>query len=115
MKRASTEGVESAAKLNKTDSAELTKIQEQLATLDEQCREEQVAVQCKYDALKKKPFAERGALLKRVPFFWKDVFVNFGFSAGLIDEAEVQVLEHLVDVHLEDNLDKKGSQIRLHL
>lgn len=109
MKRASDSQDEASAKALKIDNEALQKVQNELTSLDDACREEQVAVQCKYDAMKKKHFEERGELLKKIPSFWKDVFLNFAGPHGLLLEQEVPVLEHLVDVRLEDNLDKKGS------
>jgi len=97
------------AKLDDTLRNDLEKVQGELNKLEQGCREEQIEVQCKYDAMKKKHFDARGALVKKIPNFWRDVLINFGQPAGLINPAEIEVLDYLEDVILEDNLDRKGS------
>jgi len=107
MKR-SVEGGESESKQAKIDD-EVTAIQDKLSALDAECREEQVKIQCKYDKDKKPLFDKRGDLLKKIPKFWKTVFVNFAGPSGLILTPELPLLDHLADVRLVDNLDTKGS------
>jgi len=111
-KRPAEETEEVAAKYAKLDDTlrnDLEKVQGELNKLEQGCREEQIEVQCKYDAMKKKHFDARGALVKKIPNFWRDVLINFGQPAGLINPAEIEVLDYLEDVILEDNLDRKGS------
>lgn len=111
-KRENESGEASAPKVQKIDDAlmkELEGIQGELGKIDTQCRDEQIEVQCRFDALKRKHFEGRGELLKKIPSFWKDVFLNFAGPSGLLVEQEIPILDHLVDVKLEDNLDKKGS------
>jgi len=96
-------------KLDESLRKDLENVHAELSTLEKDCREEQIEVQCKYDAMKTKHFDTRAELVKKIPHFWKEVLLNFGTPAGLIHPDEVEVLDHLVDVKLEDNLDKKGS------
>lgn len=111
-KRAGDETEEVQAKFAKIDDSlrkDLESVQDELNKLEQGCREEQIEVQCKFDALKKKHFDSRGELVRKIPAFWKEVILNFGTPAGLIHPNEVEILDYLEDVKLEDNLDKKGS------
>jgi len=113
-KRAHEDGEERESKIAKIDETTmkgLEEISKELVGLDDKCRDEQVQVQCKYDALKRKHFDSRGDLLKKIPNFWKHVLLNFGtyHDQELVHEKEVELLDYIEDIKLEDNLDTQGS------
>jgi len=111
-KRAADATEEVSAKVPKVDDAlrkNLESVQEELDKLEQGCREEQIKVQCKYAAMKKKHFDARGDLVRQIPHFWKDVLIRFGRPSGYVNAAEIELLDYLEDVKLEDNLDTKGS------
>lgn len=87
----------------------LDAIKTEVDALDEQCRDEQILVQCSYDAKKSKHFKDRGGLFKKIPEFWKTVICNFASPTGLMLECETEALTYLEDVFLEDNMDAGGS------
>lgn len=97
------------AKITPEIDEKLQEIQKEVHALDEQCREEQIVVQCSYDAKKGKHFRDRGDLFKKIPEFWKTVICNFAAPMGLMLETEAEALTYLEDVFLADNMDKEGS------
>jgi len=106
-------GDEPPAKVQKVLFAEieekLVEIQKEVHGLDEQCREEQIILQCSYDAKKGKHFRDRGECFKKIPEFWKTVICNFAAPLGLMLDCEIDALTYLEDVFLADNMDKEGS------
>jgi len=96
-------------KLDESLRKDLENVQIDLIGIKEKRREEQIELKRKYNAITNEHFHSRAELVKKIPHFWKEVLLNFGSPAGLIHEDEFEVLDHLVDVKLEDNLDKRGS------
>lgn len=106
-------GEEPPAKVPKVLFAEieekLAEIQKEVHGLDEQCRQEQIILQCSYDAKKGKHFKDRGEIFKKIPEFWKTVICNFAAPLGLMLDCEIEALTYLEDIFLADNMDKEGS------
>jgi len=89
----------------------LENVHGELTTLDKECREDQIEVRCKYQSMKNKHFDARADVLRKIPYFWKDVLekLNSGSRHRLILKEELELLDYLENVNLEDHLDRKGS------
>lgn len=93
---------------------ELHDTQLELQLLDERCAEEQISIQQRYDQLRRPHFDARGTLLRRFPGFWKAALCGHPF--GLVAPFEVEALEHVVELDLRENTDRRGSyELRVHL
>jgi len=113
LKRAGEEG-EEVRKCLKVDEAlekELSEVQDAIHKVDTICGEKQLAVQMKFDKLKKAPYEKRAELLKNIPEFWKDTLMNVPNEESLYTPEEVEVLGYIEDIQLEECIDEHGSHV----
>jgi len=82
-------------------------VQMDLQLLDEQCADEQIRIQHRYDQTRRPHFVRRRKLINEISGFWKAALC--GHAQQLVHPAETDALEFLKDIDLLDNLDDKGS------
>eukprot|EP00931_Biecheleriopsis_adriatica_P049191 TRINITY_DN28449_c0_g1_i1.p1 TRINITY_DN28449_c0_g1~~TRINITY_DN28449_c0_g1_i1.p1 ORF type:complete len:277 (-),score=56.83 TRINITY_DN28449_c0_g1_i1:45-875(-) len=86
---------------------ELQEVQLQLQYLDEQCAEEQIAIQRRFDKLRRPFFERRSKLLRQVPGFWQAALS--GHPSGLVHPEEADALDQVTDLDVRENLDDSCS------
>lgn len=88
-------------------------VDEELKSLETKCREEQIAVQCKFEKNKKQHFEKRQELINQIPHFWKHcIFSYFGggtTKSSWIAQAEMPIFDYLEKVDIDFLGDKYGS------
>jgi len=82
-------------------------VQMELQLLDEQCAEEQIRIQHRYDQTRRPHFVRRRKLINEIRGFWKAALCSH--TQQLVHPAETDALEYLKSIDLLDNLDDKGS------
>lgn len=91
----------------------LAEIQAELQSIEEKCASEQIIKQQEYDTKKKPYLIQRSVALRDIPNFWRSVVEVchrvVGTAPVYAGPEELEMLDHLIEVHLEDNLDENGS------
>ncbi|KAK2197653.1 bifunctional Nucleosome assembly protein (NAP)/NAP-like superfamily/p53-like tetramerization domain superfamily [Babesia duncani] len=83
-------------------------VQKELLELDEQCANEQMEIQRKYDTQKQPYFERRQAIIDKIPGFWYRA-ISHHPALSYLTSADIAILEHLQKIELYDNLDNNGS------
>ncbi|CCI46539.1 unnamed protein product [Albugo candida] len=89
------------------------RIEEELELENENCAEEVLAIENKYN-IRRRPFYEkRSKLLNQIPFFWKQTFCNHPILRQLIEETDEKILDSLDNVDIQFVDDKGGYRIEM--
>lgn len=82
---------------------ELQVVQFQLEVLDNQCAEEQIAIQQKWDLVRRSHFEKRSEIVQQVPGFWCAVFCGHPLlQFHLRHPLELKALDFLSGIDLQD-------------
>ncbi|EKX74345.1 nucleosome assembly protein, putative [Theileria equi strain WA] len=88
--------------------SEFDEVQKKLLQLDEECANEQMELQRKYDQKKQPFFKKRQEIIEKVPGFWCKALTHHP-ALSYLTSADLPILEHLKGIDLQDNLDNNGS------
>lgn len=100
-------GVGGGAKDKVLGSQGLLDAQLELQLLDERCAEEQISIQQRYDQLRRPHFDKRGKKVRSIPGFWKSALC--GHPSRLVAPFESEALEHIIELDVRENVDRRGS------
>eukprot|EP00375_Theileria_parva_P003920 XP_766606.1 hypothetical protein [Theileria parva strain Muguga] len=88
--------------------SEFDEVQKKLLSLDEECANEQMNLQRKFDKKKQPFFDKRQEIIDKIPGFWCKALTHHP-ALSYLTSADLPVLEHLKSIQLFDNLDNNGS------
>ncbi|KAH7647780.1 nucleosome assembly [Cryptosporidium bovis] len=77
--------------------------------LDKECAKEQMVIQRQFDEKKKPMFVKRREIIEKIPKFWARTISKHPVFIESMQNEDIEVLEHLKDIELDDNLDDEGS------
>ena len=89
----------------------LERLQSRLLELDEECTEEQISIQKKFDAEKRPVWEKRKSLIDQIPDFWATAIAHHPLTAHekIFWKQDFPILSLLTQIDLIDNIDKFGS------
>jgi len=95
---------------------EVEPFEEELEKLNDQENKEVLEVAKKYYSLRKPVLDKRNAVLSKIPRFWITAFVNHPLLRQIVNEKDLEILEHLRDLVVEEQLEgeKLGHKILMH-
>ncbi|KAH8740586.1 hypothetical protein FG386_002168 [Cryptosporidium ryanae] len=88
---------------------ELEEVDSNLMELDKECAKEQMIIQRKFDEKKKPIFEKRREIIEKIPKFWAKTISKHPVFIENMQDEDIDILEHLKDIELDDNLDDEGS------
>jgi len=90
----------------------LERLQSLLLDLDQECTNEQISIQRKYDAKKKPAWDQRTSIISQIPDFWATAIGNHPMTSPhekIFWKQDFPILSLLTEIELRDNLDDFGS------
>ncbi|DBA04201.1 TPA: hypothetical protein N0F65_004309 [Lagenidium giganteum] len=86
----------------------VAKVEEELEKENTKLAKEILAIESKYNTIKRPIFVKRAKLLKEIPNFWKQTFVNHMLIGNALDEDDTEILSHLQEMDVTHG-DENGS------
>jgi len=94
----------------KEDYARLEEVQEMLEKINEEEADEIISIEKQYNTKKTPFFQKRNDIIKRIPGFWKQTFLNSAILCDCLTENDQKVFDHVTELNVEDcDNDNKGS------
>ncbi|KAF8060324.1 NAP1-related protein [Scenedesmus sp. PABB004] len=87
--------------------------QYELEQINDEASDRVLAVEQEFNKRRRPAYGARGAALSRIPGFWKKVLMVHPIVRNVVTEADLDVMDYLVDVDVEDFADiKSGFRVR---
>jgi len=94
---------------------EIDTCQNVIDNLNEKASEEILKVEQKYNKLRKPYFEKRNELIKKIPNFWVQAFLNHAQIRCLLSTEEEECIQHLKNIEVEEFEDiGSGYRIKFH-
>lgn len=92
----------------------IDEVQNDIDRLNEQCSDEILKVEQKYNKQRQPHFQKRSELIAKIPNFWVTAFVNHPQVSALLNEDDEEALQSLTKVEVQEFEDiKSGYKINL--
>ncbi|KAK9766614.1 hypothetical protein K7432_004181 [Basidiobolus ranarum] len=102
------EAIESDPKLKEAWSKVL-EVEQQLENIEEQMLEESAKLAAKYEKIKAPVYEKRQGIITSIPKFWATALSNHPILGSLLEEGDMEVLNHLTDITIERDEDVANS------
>ncbi|ORY06335.1 NAP-domain-containing protein [Basidiobolus meristosporus CBS 931.73] len=102
------EAIENDPKLKEAWSKVL-EVEQQLESIEEQMLEESAKLAAKYEKIKAPVYEKRKEVITSIPKFWATALSNHPILGSLLEEDDLEVLNHLVDITIEREEESANS------
>jgi len=80
-----------------------------LEKLNEASADEIIKIEKKYNIQRIPLYTKRNEIIKRIPGFWKQTFLNHDLLHDILTDIDQEILESVVDIQVEEFIDDKGG------
>ncbi|GAB4845484.1 Asparagine-rich protein (ARP protein), variant 2 [Ancistrocladus abbreviatus] len=87
----------------------LQEIQDDLEKINEKASDEVLAVEQKYNEMRKPVYDKRNEIIKSIPDFWLTAFLSHPALNELLTEEDQKIFKHLNSLEVEDSKDVKSG------
>lgn len=87
----------------------IDEVQNDIDRLNEQCSDEILKVEQKYNKLRSPHFQKRSELIAKIPNFWVTAFVNHPQVSAILSEDDEEVLQSLKKIEVQEFEDIKSG------
>ncbi|GAB4860736.1 Asparagine-rich protein (ARP protein) [Ancistrocladus abbreviatus] len=87
----------------------LQEIQDELEKINEKASDEVLAVEQKYNEIRKPVYDKRNEIIKSIPDFWLTAFLSHPALNELLTEEDQKIFKHLNSLEVEDSKDVKSG------
>lgn len=84
-------------------------LQQQLEQINDEASDRVLAVEQEFNLKRRPVYAQRNAALAKIPGFWKRVLMVHPIIRGVVTEADLDIMDYLVEVDVEDYEDIKSG------